>query len=180
MTRYFAFLRAINVGGRNVKMDELRTIFENLGLHEVATFIASGNVIFQSPETDTAAVEQQIQAGLRESLGYAVETFLRTDDELADAAACRPFPPEDHESAGAFNVGFVARPLGDEAERALKELATEQDQLAVRGREIYWLCRTQQSLSELDGNKLAKAVGMPATFRGINTLNRLRKKFPPH
>lgn len=178
MTQYFAFLRAINVGGRTVKMDELRSIFENLGFHDVATFIASGNVIFQSPESDATTIEQRAETGLREALGYDVETFLRTGDELTAAATCRPFSAEDHEAAMAFNVGFAYRPLSSDAEQALLALQTDQDQLAVRGREIYWLCRVRQSDSQIKGNKMAKAIGMPATFRSINTLERLLKKFP--
>ena len=48
MTRYIAFLRAINVGGHTVKMAELKRLFEALGFTNVETFIASGNVIFDS------------------------------------------------------------------------------------------------------------------------------------
>ena len=48
MTRYFTFLRAINVGGHTVKMDVLRQLFESLGFSNVETFIASGNVIFEA------------------------------------------------------------------------------------------------------------------------------------
>jgi len=48
MTRYIAFLRAINVGGHTVKMEHLRGIFESMGFSNVETFIASGNVIFAS------------------------------------------------------------------------------------------------------------------------------------
>ncbi len=58
--KYVAFLRAVNVGGRLVKMDVLRGIFEKLGLTEVSTFIASGNVIFESdgaPDDLEAAIE---------------------------------------------------------------------------------------------------------------------------
>ena len=78
MTVYIAFLRAINVGGRTVKMDRLRGLFEHLGYADVETFIASGNVIFQSPAEDTRALEQQIEAHLAASLGYEVATFVRT------------------------------------------------------------------------------------------------------
>ena len=55
--RYVAFLRAINVGGRVVKMDDLRRHFVSMGLSDVQTFIASGNVIFESPARSTARLE---------------------------------------------------------------------------------------------------------------------------
>ena len=78
MAKYIAFLRAINVGGRTIKMDHLRTLFAQMGFADVATFIASGNVIFDSPETDTVVLERTIEDGLQDMLGYRVDTFIRT------------------------------------------------------------------------------------------------------
>jgi uncharacterized protein (DUF1697 family) len=72
MPRYVAFLRAINVGGHIVKMDALRRHFASLGFDDVETFIASGNVIFQSRSTAAAALERRIEACLEERLGYEV------------------------------------------------------------------------------------------------------------
>ena len=61
MARYVAFLRAVNVGGRIVKMDELRGLFTEVGLSEVETFIASGNVIFSTNAKAMPALEQTIE-----------------------------------------------------------------------------------------------------------------------
>ena len=82
MQRYIAFLRAINVGGRNVTMSELRTLFEGLGLKQVESFIASGNLIFQSSASDVVVLQQKIEGRLLRSLGYEVKTFLRTVQEV--------------------------------------------------------------------------------------------------
>jgi uncharacterized protein (DUF1697 family) len=101
MPRYVAFLRAVNVGGRVVKMDELRRLFEGAGFDGVETFIASGNVIFSSPSTTTAAVEETIERALASALGYAVPTFVRTTREVAAAAVHVPFPARDVARAGA-------------------------------------------------------------------------------
>jgi uncharacterized protein (DUF1697 family) len=68
MTRYIAFLRAINVGGHNVKMDYLRELFESLGYVNVQTFIASGNVIFDSPTEDARTLEKEIEDHLSSTL----------------------------------------------------------------------------------------------------------------
>jgi uncharacterized protein (DUF1697 family) len=81
--RYVALLRAINVGGHVVKMDRLRTVFEALRFGRVETFIASGNVLFDSGESDTAALEQMIETRLEKELGYEVTTFLRRPAELS-------------------------------------------------------------------------------------------------
>ena len=74
MPKYFAFLRAINVGGHTVKMDYLRALFEALGFANVETFIASGNVIFETKSKDTNALQREIEKHLHQALGYEVAT----------------------------------------------------------------------------------------------------------
>ena len=76
-TRYVAFLRAMNVGGHNVKMADLREQFTVLGFTNVTTFIASGNVRFSSRAENTTALEAQIETHLAAHLGFAVDTFIR-------------------------------------------------------------------------------------------------------
>ena len=77
--RYIAFLRAVNVGGRVVKMPVLKKAFESLQLSNVETFIASGNVVFETAASDVLKVERKIEARLREALGYEVTTMVRSD-----------------------------------------------------------------------------------------------------
>jgi len=83
MPRYIAFLRAINVSTHIVSMERLRGLFASLKLREVETFISSGNVIFRSPSRP-GPLEKKIEACLRQTLGYEVATFLRTDAEVAE------------------------------------------------------------------------------------------------
>jgi len=173
MPRYVAFLRAINVGGHIVKMDALRRHFASLGFDDVETFIASGNVIFQSRSTAAAALERRIEACLEERLGYEVKTFLRTDAEVTAIAAYRAFEPARVASAGAFNVGFLAGPLDNLAITKVKGFASAIDEFHVNGRELYWLCRTKQSDSKFSNVAFEKAIGARATFRGLNTIRRL-------
>src|SRR5262249_7266007 len=89
--RVVAFLRAINVGGHTVEMARLRQLFEKLGLADVETFIASGNVIFAAPKGSIPALEKRIAAHLEKSLGYEVATMLRTPAELAAVLGHNPF-----------------------------------------------------------------------------------------
>ena len=95
MIRYIAFLRAINVGGHTVKMENLRHLFESLDFSNVQTFIASGNVVFDAKEKSARSLEKKIEKRLREALGYDVATFIRTDAELAEIADYKPFRQSD-------------------------------------------------------------------------------------
>lgn len=177
MPRYVALLRAINVGGHTVTMERLRMLFESLGLARVETFIASGNVIFES-RLAPAPIERRIEAHLLETLGYEVATFLRTDAEIGSIAKYRPFPETAMKSAGALNVAFLSAAPAPMARRALEGLKTAIDDFHLNGRELYWMCRKKQSKSRFSNVVLERSLGLRATFRGINTVTKLAEKYP--
>jgi uncharacterized protein (DUF1697 family) len=179
MPRYIAFLRAINVGGRTVKMDRLRQLLEALGLAEVETFIASGNVIFKSPSKSTAALEKKIESHLQKSLGYAVETFVRTSAELAAIARYQAFPAAELQAAGHnLYVGFVATPPSRDVQQKVIALRTEAEEFHIHEREVYWLIRTQFNESTVTGARLERTLRMPTTVRNITTVKKLADKYP--
>ena len=177
--RYVAFLRAINVGGRTVKMDQLRALFEELGLDNVETFIASGNVIFKSPLPE-AELQTKIDDHLHASLGYQAEAFLRSTAELAQIAATQPFPESEYTENGAkLHIVFLMAKPNAEAERAVMALRSAKDDFHIDGRELYWLIRGKMTDSTLKGPELGKALGGPTTIRNSNTIRRLVAKYPP-
>ena len=176
MPRYIAFLRAINVGGRIVKMDYLKQLFETLGLTSVETFIASGNVFFEAKGKDSQSLERKIESALKAGLGYEVSVFVRTEAELAAVAGHAPFPAAMVETAAAFNVGFLAGEVDQARRDALMALQTDLDDFHLHGREVYWLSRVRQSDSKITISVFERALGMRATFRGINTVRRMTAK----
>jgi uncharacterized protein (DUF1697 family) len=175
--RFVAFLRAINVGGRTVRMDQLRDHFEDLGFADVDTFIASGNVIFEAAGNGRQ-LEAKIERQLQSRLGYAVATFVRSVADLESVPANQPFPASDVDRAGhRLYVAFLRGEPGVEAIRAVDAVRSPTDDLAVVGRELYWLCRTSSRDSAISGARIEKLVGGPATIRNMNTVNRLIAKY---
>jgi uncharacterized protein (DUF1697 family) len=178
MPRYIAFLRAINVGGNNiVKMDSLRHLFESLGFSNVETFIASGNIVFETTSKNAQVLEREIENRLREALGYEVATFIRTDAELAAIANYKPFSQSDLDGAVALNIAFLADGLDDKSSQKLMALRTDIDDFHIHGREIYWLCRKRQSGSKISNAVLEKALGQRSTLRGANTVKKMAAKY---
>jgi uncharacterized protein (DUF1697 family) len=178
MPRYIALLRAINVGGHNaVKMDFLRHLFESLGFSKVETFIASGNVMFETTSKNAQALARVIEKRLREALGYEVATFIRTDAELAAVASYKPFSQADLDGAAALNIAFLADGLDDQSCQKLLALRTDIDDFHVHGREIYWLCRKKQSGPKISNAVLEKALGQKSTLRGANTVKKMAAKY---
>jgi len=142
VTRYVAFLRAIKVGGRRVRMAHLRKLVEALGLFNVKTFIASGNMIFDSPAEDTRKLEHRIEDHLRESLGYEVATFVRTASEPAEVALYSPFDASDLDAENtSLYIAFLHAVPSVEAEQKLTTYSSMVDDFRIHGREVYWLCR---------------------------------------
>jgi uncharacterized protein (DUF1697 family) len=174
--RYVAFLRAINVGGRVVKMPVLKKIFEALKLADVETFIASGNVVFTS-SAEAPRLELLIEERLHKTLGFPVVTFLRTTAEVAAVADHDPFdaplPP-----GGRLYVGFLRQSPSASVRNQLTALTTATDALAVHGRELYWCCAVPSMESIVSGAVLEKVLGQPATLRNVNTIRRLAAKYP--
>lgn len=177
MSKQITFLRAINVGGHTVKMDYLRHLFEALGLSNVETFIASGNVIFDAKVGNVKSLEKKIENKLHEALGYEVATFIRTDTELAEISKYKPFPQSKLDEAMALNIGFLTDVLDDKSKQKLMSLRSDIDDFHIHGREIYWLCSKKQSDSKISNIVIEKTIGGKSTLRGVNTINKISKKY---
>jgi uncharacterized protein (DUF1697 family) len=177
MPRFFAFLRAINVGGRNITMEELRRLFEAMGFTGVESFIASGNIIFSTPAKDASKLAEKIEDRLRRSLDYEVKVFVRTMSELTAIAQFRPFPAPRLKSAQALNVAFLTAPLDRPTTKSIMAHKTPVDDFHVQGREVYWLCQTRQSDSPFFKVPFEKIIKAPATWRNFNTIARLAEKY---
>jgi len=178
MPKYIAFLRAINVGSHTVKMDHLRRLFEALGLSQVETFIASGNVIFDSPSRSTKMLEQKIEQHLQKELSYAVATFVRSTSEVVEIAKYNPFAASEMKlESNLMYVGFLLATPASGAEKKLALLTTKVDDFHLKRREVYWLRRRELGESQCSGAVLEKALGMPATLRNITTIRRIAAKY---
>jgi uncharacterized protein (DUF1697 family) len=166
------------VGGHTVKMDRLRQLFDEMGFANPATFIASGNVIFEAPAQQARDLELQIEEAMRSALGYKVSTFIRTNAELGAIARYSPFLPAELNAAQAFNVAFLAGSPDADSIQQLMALKTEIDNFHVSGKEVYWLCRVKQSQSTFSNAVLEKTLGRPSTIRGVNTIQKMAALHP--
>jgi uncharacterized protein (DUF1697 family) len=177
MSRYVAFLRGMNLGGRRIKNEELRRHFEEMGFEEVATFRASGNVVFSvsGPEAEDK-LARRMEGELDERLGYDVPVFLRSIEEVAAIAAREPFDPERvARSKGKLQVSLLKKKPTATAKKKALALATDEDLLAIEGRELYWLPSGGISESDLDLKAIDSALG-PGTIRTIGTIEQIASK----
>lgn len=176
MPRYVAFLRGINLGKRRIAMSELREQFEALGFANVSTFIASGNVIFETKSKDAANLETKIEIHLAAKLGYEVHTFIRRDDEVIAATEHTAFP-EGTPDGGGIYVTFYKTPFDASTAKRLIAIRTEIDAFHINGSELYWLCRTKSSDSKIWTSPEVRALKLPTgTMRNLTSLRKLVAK----
>ena len=163
MPRYVALLRAVNVGGTGkLPMTELKTMCIDAGFADVATYIASGNVVFSS-RLGAAKVKAALEARLQVYAGKPVGVAVRTADEMAATLKANPFPKEPPNWTVAIFL--------DEAppKDALKEIKGQQDeQVRLGKREIYVAYG-----SGMGRSKLKIPVAAKGTARNINTIAKL-------
>jgi uncharacterized protein (DUF1697 family) len=178
VAEHAAFLRGINVGrAHRVGSDDLRACFEKIGLGDVATFRTSGNVVFDAPGEPAKKLAARIEAALEDALGYEVAVFLRTGSEIRAIADHRPFEPAAVEASdGKLQVMLLsAEPAAATGDQVLA-LATDEDRLAIRERELYWLPSGGISDSALDLAAIARLLG-PTTTRTKGTIELLAAKY---
>ena len=163
MTAYVALLRAVNVGGTGkLPMAELRAMAERLGLANVRTYIASGNLLFES-DLSEPQVKAMLETQLEVYAGKAVPVLVRTAAEIEDIIAANPFP----DAHGSRHLIYFlnAAPPADTLQ-TVRDQAGER--LALGVREIY-----VDYGAGIRFTKLKLAATKLGTARNVNTVERL-------
>jgi uncharacterized protein (DUF1697 family) len=144
MPTHVALLRGINVGGRNkVAMADLRQVVASLGHADVATYIQSGNVVFSTAETDTAALAEALEQAIAAALGVRVRVVVVSREELAQVMRDNPYSDEPNPKAvhavflGAAPGPDVADSVADARRQAEQKQQGTRDTAQVIGRTIF-------------------------------------------
>jgi uncharacterized protein (DUF1697 family) len=163
---YIALLRALNVGGRFVRMERLRELFASLGFERVRSYIQSGNVFFDSTESNRRALAGRIEAHLEASLGFACPVFLRTIPEIERALARDAFNGFEGTKAARPAILFVDRPLPENVALPLRSPKGDTEVLDATRGELFVIVRPFPD--GRPGNPVAyveKTFGLAATAR---------------
>ncbi|HEX6425794.1 MAG TPA: DUF1697 domain-containing protein [Acidimicrobiales bacterium] len=173
MTRYVALLRGVNVGGITVKSAALADMARGIGLADVRTVLASGNLLFSAGDDDRpAALKARVEDALRDTFGYDAWIVLTTVDHLGAVIDAFPFPERD---AYQPYVLFGSDPVVlDELADAAGELAADDERIARGDGVVYWECPKGRTLdtpfAKLIGKSRYKAT---TTNRNLRTLRKL-------
>ena len=137
MASRIALLRGINVGGnRKLPMADLRALAAEIGLGNPRTYVASGNLVFESDEAP-ARLENQLEEAIGKRFGFPVDVVVRTGDEWAAAADGNPFPEESRAAPNLVMI-VLGKQLPDEAAiEALRQRAGPNEKVERVGAAIW-------------------------------------------
>ena len=174
-TEYVAFLRGINVGGHKlIKMADLVRLFESFGFHNISTYIASGNVLFETAEMDADAVTKRIEEGLNKALGYEVKVILRTISQIEDLVSLDPFGGVEPAENARLYVTFLADEPSSTLKLPYESSNGELQILRKRDRDLCWLLFLSPTARTVDGMAFVeKEFGKASTTRNWNTVQKI-------
>jgi uncharacterized protein (DUF1697 family) len=172
MGKFIAFLRAVNVGGRIVKMAELRILCGEMGWREVATYIQSGNIVFES-DGKAQELEAALEKGLEKGFGFAPSVMVRTAAQLRRIAEANPFPGPSEAEPNRVALGLCKeKPKAGSAEAILAK-ARAGEKVAEAGGELWFHYPNGMGTSKLTPASIDRAAGSPVTARNWRTILKL-------
>lgn len=172
MPVYIALLRGVNVGGKRMKMADLKTVFKNLNFDNVETLLQSGNVVFTSDLTDMTEIAQKIEAGIVAQFEFESRIILRTVDELRETLANSPYQGEGYEGSKS-TINFMERAPSQATIDHLLSLHEGPELMDFKGEDMYIYYPEGMGRSKLDRLFTKKNWDIVGTVRNWNTSTKL-------
>lgn len=177
MARYVVFLRAVNVGGRKLKMDEARKVLQDGGFGDVESYIQTGNVHVSTPLRSVTKVEQTVGRLLGEHAGFDIVAVVRTPVELR--ALVKSVDGTRPALAGEPTryVSFCVSAPSADAVSALERWEGAGEHASVIGKDVLMEYTVPFNEAKLTGARLEKILGVPGTARNLTVVRALAQKW---
>lgn len=175
MTAFVSLFRGINVGGRVVKMNELKALHESSGLKDILTYIQSGNVVFTCDDMDAAQLQQQIEDSFAAKFGFCSAVMVRSAAELSEIIEQSPFQGHTDKAPNWIIVMFLAAQPEEGALEALRAAYHGPEEIVLIGKELYLYYPDGIGRSKLTNNLIEKKLKTAGTARNWNTVLQLQK-----
>lgn len=174
MNTYISMLRGINVSGqKKIRMADLKSLYESLGLADVQTYVQSGNVVFDSGEQNLEKLKESIESQIESAYGFSAPVLIRSGDDFQRLVGSKPFRKERSENPARVMVTFLFE-LPEQSK--LLELSVPEDEpceFVIADQEIFLFCPDGYGRSKLSNNFFEKKLGVIATTRNWKTVNAL-------
>lgn len=159
-------------GYNKVKMNDLASLFDQIGFKNVETFIQSGNVIFNDPgDRSVKEITTLIEKGIREKLALDIPAIVRSIPEILEIISGNPFLSEKGFDPAKMAVMFLYEEPGDYALSKMKDVDYPPDKFLISGKEIFIWCPNGFGRTKLYTNFFENRMKVTGTARNWNTIN---------
>lgn len=173
MYRYISLIRGINVGGKTLRMDKLKTIYESLGFSDIETYIQSGNVLFSTQDTDTVRLQSVIEGAIKAESGLDVSVLVLTPAELIGILGNNPFIRAGITDTKKMHVTLLSGEPGEVNKNKIDPAGYGPDKFIISGKSVYLYCPEGYGRTKLTNNFWESKLKLRATTRNWNTMNKL-------
>jgi len=179
MKKYISLLRGINVGGhKKIRMADLKAMFIKCGYENPITYIQSGNVVFESKESNQSVIEKQISSSILETFGFEVPVIIRTVEELKSAVKNNPFHSESVDEKK-LHITFLEKSPDNETIVKIENTILKNDKFKIVGKEVYVYVEGSYYKTKISNQFFEKQLKVSTTTRNWRTVNKLLKITEP-
>jgi uncharacterized protein (DUF1697 family) len=176
MNIFISMLRGINVGqNKQIRMTELKALYEALGLANVRTYVQSGNVVFESTQRDASRLSSAIEAQIAQAFGYTVAVLIRSPKDFQQLIDTNPFLHGRQEDPTKLHVTFLQQMPSKLQVDTLEIFTSEADEFCVQGQEVFLFCPNGYGRTKLSNSFFERKLNTSATTRNWKTVNALHQ-----
>jgi uncharacterized protein (DUF1697 family) len=174
MPAIVSMLRGVNLGPhRRISMDDLRAVYNSIGLKEPRTYVQSGNVVFETAQRDLPKLAAKIEKAIEQRFGFRSDVILRTAAEMRDVVARNPFAGRRGIEPNKLLVTFLASEPAPDACEKVRSIQADPEELHLLGREIFIYYTNGLARPKVSWTAIADAIKVPGTGRNWNTVVKL-------
>lgn len=174
MMTYIAFLRGINVGGKNkLPMSELRHALESADFKNVRTYIQSGNVVFESGLPSTDVIATSIGKIIEDTFGFIVHVLVKTKKQVEFMLSQSPYTREDQISANKTYFVLLFDSPSQQLRAILNAMTFPNEKFQVGESCVHLLCLRGYGQAKLTNNLIESKLKVIATTRNYRTIHKV-------
>jgi uncharacterized protein (DUF1697 family) len=169
---YISLLRGINISGQKIiKIDELKKLYESCGFRNVKSYIQSGNIIFEFPSDSPEKLVKIIEKTIKDTFSFDVTVIMRTPDEFEKITQINPFAKT--KPVERLYVTFLSDTINERKTDLLNNYKSGDEDFRLIGKELYLYYPNGYGKTKLTNNIIEAKLGVKATTRNWNTVNKL-------
>ncbi|MDH5380973.1 MAG: DUF1697 domain-containing protein [Cyclobacteriaceae bacterium] len=176
MTTYLAFLRGINVSGQKmIKMEDLRSALGHLDFKNVQTYIQTGNIVFESDQSDAKLIEEKIRKVISDKFQFDVPVVVRSRQEIEDIISKNPFAKKHPESQKGYYFTLLSEFPAQENKEKLNTYQFNNEEYMLLDKTVYFFTASGYGKVKMNNNFFEKILKVEATTRNFNTITKMIK-----